>query len=363
MRVAVVGDAPDYRAATSAPVVSVSVTDPAVDDADWFDLGHHRHRRRPGRALRPPVPRAGDQADAPVPARGHLLPARRARVRRAGPADRRGRGAAGPPHAAHPDQPVAGRAVGRPAPAGRRRRAERPVGAQHRGPAGAGDAAGARRARRDHRAAAALPARGLPLAELPVGPRPRRRARRRHGAGQDAAGPGAAAAGQGRRPADRAGPGGGPHQRGRQLAGRGRPVRPRPGVHRGGGDVGQGRGAAGHPGRRRRPGDHLLHPAAAGRGRVRRGDLARDAAGRGAVREEPAGQGLPGGPHRRRPVQAGHHRHADGEQPDGPVVPAVHLRPGPVPRPRGLQRAVAPAHRARHRPRPAGHPAPPAAPA
>lgn len=33
------GDAPDYRAATSAPVVSVSVTDPAADGSDWFDLG------------------------------------------------------------------------------------------------------------------------------------------------------------------------------------------------------------------------------------------------------------------------------------------------------------------------------------
>ena len=39
VRVTELGDAPDYRAATSAPVVSVSVTDPAVGDADWFDLG------------------------------------------------------------------------------------------------------------------------------------------------------------------------------------------------------------------------------------------------------------------------------------------------------------------------------------
>ncbi|MEI4271593.1 DEAD/DEAH box helicase [Klenkia sp. LSe6-5] len=39
VRVEELGDAPDYRAATSAPVVSVSVTDPAVDSADWFDLG------------------------------------------------------------------------------------------------------------------------------------------------------------------------------------------------------------------------------------------------------------------------------------------------------------------------------------
>ena len=45
--------------------------------------------------------------------------------------------------------------------------------------------------------------------------------------------------------------------------------------------------------------------------------------GRGPVHQEPAVEGLSVRPETGGPVQAGHHRHADGEQPDGAVVAAV----------------------------------------
>ena len=64
----------------------------------------------------------------------------------------------------------------------------------------------------------------------------------------------------------------------------------------------------------------------------RRVELVRADPGRGPVRQEPSS------PHAyqcaRRDqvaVQAGHHRHAAGEQPDGPVGPAVHHRSGTLP--------------------------------
>ena len=71
--------------------------------------------------------------------------------------------------------------------------------------------------------------------------------------------------------------------------------------------------------------------------------------GRGAVREEPRGQDL-----RRRaaaagPVQAGDHRHAGGEQPDGPVVDALDRGARAVPEPAAVHRALPDADRARRR--------------
>ena len=56
---------------------------------------------------------------------------------------------------------------------------------------------------------------------------------------------------------------------------------------------------------------------------VRGRGLGRPGPRRGAVRQEPPGQDLPGAPAARRAVQAGAHRHAAGEQPDGAVVAAV----------------------------------------
>ena len=52
---------------------------------------------------------------------------------------------------------------------------------------------------------------------------------------------------------------------------------------------------------------------------------------RGAVRQEPPGEDLPVRPAAAGAVQAGDHRHPDGEQPDGAVVAAVDHRAGPVP--------------------------------
>ena len=49
-------------------------------------------------------------------------------------------------------------------------------------------------------------------------------------------------------------------------------------------------------------------------------------------------------------VQAGHHRHAAGEQPDGPLGVAVHHRSGPLPAPRPVRRVLPAADRARRRP-------------
>ena len=57
-------------------------------------------------------------------------------------------------------------------------------------------------------------------------------------------------------------------------------------------------------------------------------------------------------------VQAGDHRHADGEQPDGAVVAAVDHGARPVPRPEAVRRAVRATDRARRRRRAAGAPAP-----
>ena len=60
-------------------------------------------------------------------------------------------------------------------------------------------------------------------------------------------------------------------------------------------------------------------------------DVVRADPGRGAVRQEPPVQGLPVRAAAAGAVQAGHHRHADGEQPDGAVVAAVDHRARAVP--------------------------------
>ena len=75
---------------------------------------------------------------------------------------------------------------------------------------------------------------------------------------------------------------------------------------------------------------------------------------RGAVREEPPDEGPPVRAPAAGAVQAGDHRHADGEQPDGAVVAALDHGPRVVPEPDPVPRDVRPADRARPRRRGAG---------
>ena len=241
------------------------------------------------------------------------------------------------PAGAAADQPVPGRALGRAGRARRRRPPGRGVAAAGPGPAvaptaGPGPEPPAGAAGR----AAPLPAGRVRLAGVPVGAPARRHPRRRHGPGQDAAVPGADLPRPGARPGSRPpflivaptsvvanwaaeaarfapGPDGGA-----------RSPAPRPAAAS---DARRDR-----RGRRRR--GHLLHPAAHGLRRLRRAELVRAAAGRGAARQEPPVEDLPVRPPAGRPGQDRHHRHADGEQPDGAVVAAVDHRARAVPRAR-----------------------------
>ena len=153
--------------------------------------GHHGHGRGPRGAVRRPLRGARARPVAPAaPRRGVLLPGQ-AGARRARPAHRRGPRAAGPAGRRPADQPVSGGPVGGTV----RARRGRPPG---RGVAAAGARAAGRRgdrrragARLDQRAAAALPAGGVPVARVPVGARARRHPGRRHGARQDPADAGA----------------------------------------------------------------------------------------------------------------------------------------------------------------------------
>ena len=76
---------------------------------------------------------------------------------------------------------------------------------------------------------------------------------------------------------------------------------------------------------------------------------------RGAVRQEPPVQDLPVRAPAAGAVQAGDHRHADGEQPDGAVVAAVDHGARAVPEPDAVPRALRPADR-EARPTPSGWP-------
>ena len=87
---------------------------------------------------------------------------------------------------------------------------------------------------------------------------------------------------------------------------------------------------------------------------LRRGRVVGARPRRGAVREEPPDEGPPVRAPAAGAVQAGDHRDADGEQPDGAVVAAVDHGPGAVPEPDAVPRDVRPADRARPRRRGAG---------
>ena len=127
------------------------------------------------------------------------------------------------------DQPVPGRPVG----GAGRTRGGRATG-RGMAAAGVGPAVARTAGRHDRpaggpvRHAAALPARGVPVARLPVRPRARRHPRRRHGAREDAADAGADQPRARRRPAGAAVPHRRAHQR-RRRTGRPRPRGSRPG--------------------------------------------------------------------------------------------------------------------------------------
>ena len=111
----------------------------------------------------------------------------------------------------------------------------------------------------------------------------------------------------------------------------------------------------------------VVHAVPARAGRLPLAALGRAGARRGAGRQEPPRQDLPGGPPPRRAVPAGADRHADGEPPHGAVVAAVDRGAGAVPMAAALRRDRRQPRRAGRRPRGAGpvpppHPAVPAAP-
>ena len=268
-------------------------------------LGHGGRRgRAAGAAHRGDRPRPR----APHPRQRHVVLARPARARDAAGAGRRGPLVAGQAHRPTAHLGGARRAVGGARRAGRRRAAVRTVEPCRRGAArprcrGAGRAAGG--ARRD---AAAVPGRRVPLAVAAVGLRPRRGARRRHGPGQDAADARDGAAGARARRARRPGARRGTDLGAVDVGERGGPVRP----------VAAHRGRRPHPqqGRARSRGDHR---GGAGRhhlvrrGAHRRGGVPVAAVGcgrprRGAVREEPPGQDLPGGAAAHRAGEVRDHR-------------------------------------------------------
>ena len=130
-----------------------------------------------------------------------------------------------------------------------------------------------------------------------------------------------------------------------ELGGRVRAVRSRP---EGGDDHGHAgperrRPRRAHRGRRRR--GHLVHAAAAGLRCLRGGAMVRPDPGRGPVHQEPPVEDLPVRAAAARPVQARHHRHPDGEQPDGAVVAAVDHGTRAVPEPGAVPRLLRPADR------------------
>src|SRR5229473_2373673 len=75
------------------------------------------------------------------------------------------------------------------------------------------------------------------------------------------------------------------------------------------------------------------------------GGMVRPDPGRGPVHEEPPVEDLPVRAAAAGPVQSRHHRHADGEQPDGTVVAAVDHGAGTVPEPGTFPRLLRPADR------------------
>ena len=188
---------------------------------------------------------------------------------------------------------------------------------------------------------APLPVRGVPVAELPVGARPRWDPRGRHGAGQDRADHRRHAARRGPRSPAATVPGDRPHLRGGQLVGRAHALRAVAADHRA--DQHQGLGGQRRAGLAR--GADLLRPAPSRRGCLPRRRVGRRGHGRGAVREEPADQGLPRREEPEGPHPPGHHRHPHGEQPYGAVVSAVPDRTGAVPVQEALHRALPAAHR------------------
>ena len=109
---------------------------------------------------------------------------------------------------------------------------------------------------------------------------------------------------------------------------------------------------------RRRRRRHDLHAVPAGQRRLRI-----DAVG-GLILDEAQyvknhrAQDVPVRARAARPVQAGDHRHADGEQPDGALVAAVDHRSRAVPGPEALRGALRPADRAPRRRRADASPAP-----
>ena len=91
-------------------------------------------------------------------------------------------------------------------------------------------------------------------------------------------------------------------------------------------------------------------------------DLGRAGAGRGPVREEPPVQGLPVRPQAAGRLQAGHHRHAAGEQPDGVLGADLHRGAGAVLQPQAVRRVLPEAGGEERRQGAAGQ-APPSGPA
>ena len=329
VEVRLAGDLPGYRESVAEPAIAVSATERA-DTADWFDLHVEvsvEGERVPFDQLFVALSQGEEHL---VLESGVWFSLRRPGLDRLRDLIEESRGAgrlrAG---RAHP-QPLPGLALGGPRrPRGRRLPGRALVAGGPR-PGGQRPPADARPAADAAGRAAALPARGLRLAAHPLVQRAGRDPRRRHGSGQDGADPRARGPG----PAGAAGgaalPGGRADQRGAGLGRRGGPLRP----------LAPGRrvrlpypaprlaGRAGGGGRR---GRHLVRAAAARRRRDRRARLVGAGAGRGAVRQEPPGEDLPGGTAGRRPVRPGHHRHPAREQPDGPLVAAVGDRARAVP--------------------------------
>ena len=111
-----------------------------------------------------------------------------------------------------------------------------------------------------------------------------------------------------------------------------------PGAARGGADRHAAAARAGDRGRRRRGrrGRHLVHALPPRRGRPRADRLVGGPVRRGPVPQEPPLEGVLVRPTPRRAVQAGDHRDADGERPDGALGAALDHRSRALPQPGDL---------------------------